>query len=87
MGDLEDIRSNIDAIDEKILMFLNKRAEYALKIGTIKKAENLAIYNPGREKKILESITSMNKGPLNTEQIKKIFQCIIEACRNLELDE
>ncbi len=81
---LEEIREKIDSIDSQLLELLNQRASHALEIGHKKRAMNKPIYDESREKKILEKITSHNKGPLSNSSIEKIFKLLIAETRNLE---
>jgi chorismate mutase len=42
---IDDIRSEIDRLDDKLLKIFNHRADLALKIGAIKKESGLAVYD------------------------------------------
>ncbi|MCX7845342.1 MAG: prephenate dehydratase [Dictyoglomaceae bacterium] len=83
-NDLEKLREEIDEIDKKILELINKRALLALKIGEIKKVNNLAPFDPLREKEILEKLKKLNNGPLSYSAIAEIFKDIISHIRDLE---
>jgi chorismate mutase len=39
------------------------------------------IYDPAREKEVLERLTIRNKGPLKEKDLKKIFKTIMKVCR------
>ena len=78
---LKEKRKKIDLIDRKLLSLLNQRLRTALEIGKVKKEMGEKIYDPKREKKILERLERRNKGPLKDEDLKKIFRTIIKACR------
>ncbi len=87
MKDKENIgvlRENIDAIDEEVLKLLNKRAEYAVKVGEAKAVDNKKVYVPERERAIYKRLTDLNKGPLPDEAVRNIFCEIISASRSLE---
>lgn len=77
--DLYLIRQEIDEIDKEILKLLNRRAELAVKIAEIKRAQGLPFYDPVREKKVLEHIANLNRGPFPTETIKTLFREILSA--------
>ncbi len=78
------LRREIDLVDDRILELLNDRANLALKIGGIKKEDNIAVYDPEREKYILKRLMENNKGPLDSKTIKILFERIIDESRGLE---
>ena len=86
MDDITGWRSRIDEIDSQLVELLNERAASAVEIGKIKRKTNMEIYNPDREKSIIKHITGKNKGPLGNDAIRRIFEFIINECRNIESD-
>jgi chorismate mutase/prephenate dehydratase len=82
--ELKRKRKEIDLIDRKLLDLLNQRLRIALEIGSIKKERGEKIYNPKREKEVLERLTTRNKGPLKEKDLKKIFKTIMSMCRKSE---
>jgi chorismate mutase-like protein len=82
--ELENLRKQIDEIDQKLLHLINQRADLALVIVEIKKNLSLPIFDSEREKKILDRIKSNNHGPLSEESVEKIFSAIIQEHRLLE---
>ena len=58
------LRENIDKVDAKLLRLLNQRAELVLKVGELKKANNLAVVHADREKVLLARLCEQNSGPL-----------------------
>ncbi len=85
---IDDLRKQIDKIDEEILRLLNERAGLARKIGDIKKREGKEIHVPERERKIFERISKLNKEVYGenfpTEALFHIYREIISACLSLE---
>jgi chorismate mutase-like protein len=81
LHELENRRKRIDMIDQKLLSLLNQRVRIAQEIGKIKKEMGKKIYDPGREKKVLERLKGRNKGPLKEEDLGKIFEIIMKVCR------
>ena len=81
---LEDIRKDIDAVDKQLVPLLGERMECSLKVAEIKKAENLPIYHPGREKEILDRVEST--GGKYGSYIKNIYQSIMTVSRALQND-
>ena len=84
MDELAKWRRRIDEIDAQLVELLNERAASAVEIGKIKRKQKMDIYNPEREKNIIQRICQLNKGPLDDNTIQRIFQQIIEECRNIE---
>lgn len=81
---IDDLRLQIDSIDEKLLKLLNQRAGLARRIGERKRDTQSSIYMPAREKRILARLSALNHGPLDPESIRLIFREVIAACISLE---
>lgn len=84
---LEEIRHEIDSLDNQLLTLLNRRMEWVHKVGELKRATKTVIYRPEREKAILDRVKSHNKGPLTSDAIEAIYLEIFAAARNIELPE
>ena len=84
MSQLEALRRRIDEIDEALVRLLSARAECALAIGREKKAAGLDVYQPSREKEVLEHVQRVNGGPLDDSAIKRLFERVIDEARRLE---
>jgi chorismate mutase len=82
--DIDEIRKEIDRMDDDLLRIFNQRAALALKIGEIKKERDLPVYDPGREKRIFERVKSKNPGPLDDGAIVRLFERVIDESRRLE---
>lgn len=81
---LDRLRAQIDAINVKLVRLLNQRAKVAQAIGHLKQAGGAAIYQPARERAVLDKVTAINQGPLTGEHLRRIFVEIISACTALE---
>ncbi|MDY0191685.1 MAG: chorismate mutase [Desulfuromonas sp.] len=81
---IDDIRNEIDQLDNELLKIFNRRAELALAIGNLKKELDLPIYDPGREKRIFAKMNAQNPGPLDNNAIKRLFERVIDESRTLE---
>lgn len=82
--DIEQLRQEIDRLDQELLRIFNERAGIALKIGEIKKERGLAVYDPEREKRIFDRMRAANPGPLEDEAIIRLFERVIDESRRLE---
>lgn len=81
---LKGLREEIDALDDKILSLLNRRAEAVIEVGKIKSDQKLRFYVPEREVEILRRIVAANKGPFPNDALKSIYREIISASLALE---
>ncbi len=84
LAGLDGLRAQIDAINVKLVRLLNQRAKAAQAIGHIKQAGGAAIYQPARERAVLDRVTALSDGPLDGEHLRRIFVEIISACTALE---
>jgi chorismate mutase/prephenate dehydratase len=74
-------RKALDLVDRKLLALLNQRLHIAQEIGRIKRKMGIKIYDPRREMEVLKRLEGTNKGPLNEEDLIKIFTTILRVCR------
>ncbi|MGJ8677375.1 MAG: prephenate dehydratase [Akkermansiaceae bacterium] len=81
---LDDIRTKIDDLDQKLLNLLSTRADLVHEVGEIKKKEGLQIYAPEREQALLQRLAKMNKGRLPDKSIYAIYREIMSAALSLE---
>ncbi len=80
---LKEYRKLINQIDSEIIELLNKRGITVSKIGEIKKLLNLEVFQPEREREILERIKSQSK-ILKPESVKAIWKEILSASRSIQ---
>ena len=83
---LDDLRQKIDSIDRELIRLLNERADVVHEVGKIKKRDNLEIYAPDREEKLLRSVVAKSKGRLPEKSIRAIYREIMSAALALEDD-
>ena len=81
---LGNLREDIDKVDAELLRLLNQRAELVLKVGELKKANNLAVVHADREKILLARLCERNSGPLPKEMVVQLFQQIIDTLKQLQ---
>jgi chorismate mutase len=81
---LSDWRRRIDEIDRKLVELLNERSQCALEIGKLKQAQSLPLYQPDREREVLENAERANPGPLSDAAIRRLFERIIDEARSAE---
>ena len=71
---LTDLRIQIDAIDQELLVLLNKRAQVAEKVGEVKKREGTPFLRPDRVAKVIAQIQQANQGPLHNDHVAAIWR-------------
>jgi chorismate mutase len=81
---LSDWRRRIDEIDKKLVELLNERSQCALEIGKLKQEAKIPLYQPDREKEVLENAERHNPGPLTDAAIRRLFERIIDEARAAE---
>jgi chorismate mutase-like protein len=85
MSSLDDLRKDIDRVDEVLVRLLNERARCVCEIGRIKKELGVAVYQPDREKDVLNHVRGVGaEGPLGADAIARLFERIIDEARRLE---
>jgi chorismate mutase/prephenate dehydratase len=82
--DLEALRKQIDALDEKIVELLNERARVVVDIGKFKQANKQPVYAPEREKAVLEKVRRLNRGPLSDRCLEAVYRELMSGSFQLE---
>lgn len=82
--DLDELRRAIDAVDSRLLELIHERVRLVLAVGAYKVRHGLAIYDPERERRMLERLTALAQPPLEPDTIRRIFERLIDESRNLE---
>lgn len=85
--ELVELRSEIEAVDQKILDLLNDRASIVQEIGKLKEMQGVKRFDPVRERKLLDLIADRNKGPFETSTLQYIFKQIFKASLELQEDD
>ena len=80
--EIENLRKQIDLIDDEILKLFLKRLYLCEKIGDQKKLLGLDVKDVNREKKILEKI-KIAAGE-NSQAAVELFKFIIDMCRKVQ---
>ena len=71
---LDDLRNDIDRVDEVLVRLLNERARCVCEIGRIKKETGMEIYQPDREKQVLAHVRAVaSEGPLGPDAIARLL--------------
>ena len=81
---LDELRGEIDRLDEELVRLLCERAATALEIGRNKVRSNSPFQNAEREKQVLGRVKSLNEGPLGDASLEAIYREIMNACTKVQ---
>lgn len=86
LSKLDDLRQQIDNIDDQLLKLISRRGLLAQKIGEEKSHQGKMdhFHVPQRERAILERLNDQSKGPFPSQSIDSIFREIFSATLALE---
>src|SRR4029453_14109915 len=85
MATMDDLRDDIDRVDEVLVGLLNERARVACEVGRLKKELGIEVYQPEREKQVIAHVRAVAaEGPLGADAIARLFERIIDEGRGLE---
>lgn len=81
---LQELRQQIDSVDQQLLVLLNQRAALANEVGEIKRLDGSPVFRPEREAQVIAGLQTVNPGPLKSDSISHIWREVMSACRALE---
>jgi len=81
--DLKDLREEIDGIDEKLVELFVKRMNLSAQVADYKKANNLPIYVPARERQILQDVAK-KAGPQMANYTRVLYSMLFELSRSYQ---
>jgi len=88
--DLNKIRVRIDELDREIQSLISERAKCAQQVAEVKMragqkdGSDALFYRPEREAQVLRAVKERNTGPLDDNEIARLFREIMAACLALE---
>jgi chorismate mutase len=77
-------RRRIDELDAALLRLLNLRADCALQLGRLKRAQAAPLHAPGRERRILARLRRLSGGPLTPAAVERIYRGILDESLRLQ---
>jgi monofunctional chorismate mutase len=81
---LEVLRQAIDEVDEEILSLVAKRIELVYKIAEYKQGQSLPVYDPERERAVIDRLIDLASGSLDPQLVRRVFERIIDESRRVE---
>lgn len=85
--DISDWRDKIDDLDRKLASLLNERAAAVVEIGRLKRQAGMPIYEPNRERQVLDNVHRNSPGPLVESDLVKIYERLLDVMRNIQKRE
>jgi chorismate mutase len=82
--DLETLRTAIDAVDAEILLLVAKRIGLVLQIADFKRDSGIPVYDPVRERSVIERLIEQAPASLDAQVIRRVFERIIDESRRIE---
>jgi 3-deoxy-7-phosphoheptulonate synthase/chorismate mutase len=84
---VQELRAEIDVINQQLLDLLSRRAQIVSEIGKVHTTMGIGHYDPEREAQMLQALETKNNGPFSNETIKALFREIFRASLALEEQE
>ena len=81
--DLNELRMEIDKIDEEIVRLFCARMAVSARIGDYKKEQGLPIFHPVREQEKLQDVAA-KAGPEMAEYTQELYQHLFELSRSYQ---
>jgi chorismate mutase len=84
---IDVLRERIDALDQALLNILIQRFSIMGLVSSIKKEQNLSVFQPDREKKIFECLLQFaNRHEMDEAFFIELFETIISQSKRIEHD-
>jgi chorismate mutase len=82
--DIDGLRAEIDRLDEQILELVGRRISLVRAIGEYKHARGLPVYDPDRERAVIQRLTEAVPAGIDPAVVKRVFERIIDESRGIE---
>jgi chorismate mutase len=83
LSSIDDLRAQIDALDEQLVELLSQRAKKSLAIRALKPKAQMGLFDPRREEEIFERVATLNKGPLYGDDLRAIYSTILRVSKEM----
>ena len=82
MTELDEVRIQLSEIDKKIKPLLDERFNLSIKVGNIKKKQNLQILDTNRQEQIISDIISSDI--INKQEVVELYEYIFSISRKVQ---
>lgn len=86
MEELEILRQKINETDEELVRLFTERMELVTKVGRYKAERNLKIYDPVRERAIIERVVSEVEVAFDIKYMEQFMENLLFLSRRLQVD-
>jgi chorismate mutase len=83
LSSIDELRAQIDVLDEQLVRLLNQRAAHALAIRALKPKAQMGLFDPRREEEIFERVAALNAGPLYGDDLRAIYATILRVSKEM----
>jgi chorismate mutase len=77
---LRRIRDEIEKLDKELLRVLSRRVELAKAAGETKAEMNQSLYDPERERELIEIHKNQAPGNIQDEDVRELFEAVTNIC-------
>ena len=86
--EISNLRKKIDKVNQEILKLINQRQNLAVKVGEIKKQNNLQVVDIKREDQVYDNIKKQAK-QLNLDEnfVVELFRLIIKNSKDIQWNQ
>lgn len=84
MDDLKKYRERIDSLDKEIVALFIERMDIVTGIADYKKKNGLPVYDPDREKAVIEKVKNYTSEESMKEPVAKLFQSIMDISKEIQ---
>jgi chorismate mutase len=82
--DLDQLRREIDSVDQQILKLVHERVRLVMKVGEYKRERGMPVYDPSRERALLDRLCKAAEPPVDADTIRRIFERLVDESRRIE---
>jgi len=82
--ELDALRLAIDDVDRRLLELMTERVRLVLAVGDVKRSRQMPVYDPERERRVLDRLASLAEAPLDGATVRRVFERLIDEMRRLE---
>ncbi|HYD51583.1 MAG TPA: chorismate mutase [Gemmatimonadaceae bacterium] len=85
--ELEELRAEIERIDESVIAAIEARQRLARRIGQLKRAAGMTLVQPAREAAVVRRAAEIARSSgLDPESVREIFWRLIDMSRRAQAD-
>jgi chorismate mutase/prephenate dehydratase len=82
---LQELRGELDRIDQIIIDTINRRAAIAQQIGERKRGDAKCVFDQAREMEVLQNAVAHNAGPLSNDAVRAVFRELVSGTRAVQM--